>query len=687
VRWLVLPLILPVAALALFPGTALAHDERDVTFPDGSGSVPEYRTGGTQLLVCKTDVADFEARIAGFEPSLQERNRALLSQCGREGYRHLQEAVDAAAPGTTILVLPGVYREEPSLAPPAGECASIDAPHGGGEDHYQVLSFEQQVACPHEQNLVAILGKQDLQIEGTGAAPTDVVIDAQYRKLNAIRADRADGFYLRNLTAQRTTFNSVYVMETDGFAIDTVVARWNDEYGFLVFANDHGRLSNCEGYGNGDAAIYPGSASNLNADAGHSVSRYAVEITGCYGHHNLLGYSGTAGNSVWAHDNVFTDNSAGVAMDSAFPDHPGMPQNHALFERNVIGNNNVDYYRHVRDGTCERPSVQRGYEDGVVCPTVGLPVGTGIVNPGGNYNIFRDNWIYGHEYAGFLTSWVPGFIRGDTGPGAQFDTSHHNRYYDNALGSTRPPGEYRPNRIDFWWDGQGVGSCWQDGNHLVTEPRVLPLCGTDELPSGLPVGRFLPEPSKLLKLYVCAEYSLADQAIPGNCDWYGASGLARIEVQAALTEAVLLGLVLFGLWARRLRRAAYGLGSLLTALAGLAVGVFGSAYEGTALAPIGLALFGLGTIGLGWTLRTRWGPGFGWLTVLLGVAGVLGALDRGITMIPYLPVPPSFLRLLIELVWIPWAVVVLVRRRRTSAAAPAAEPVEPSPQAAVASQA
>jgi hypothetical protein len=673
-------LIVPFAALALTPGTALAHDEREVTFPDGRGSVPQYRTEGPQLLVCKTDRATFESRIAGFETERRDRNRDLFDQCQVDGFRHLQEAVDAANPGTTILVLPGLYREEPSLAPATGACGSLDAPTGGGRDHYQVLSFEQQVGCPHEQNLVAILGKRDLQIEGTGAGPTDVVIDAQYRKLNAIRADRADGLYLRNLTAQRTTFNAVYVMETDGFAIEEVLARWNDEYGFLVFANDHGRLSNCEGYGNGDAAIYPGSASNINAGAGHEVDRYAVEITGCYGHHNLLGYSGTAGNSVWAHDNVFTENSAGVAMDSAFPDHPGMPQNHALFEDNRIGGNNQDYYRYVRDGTCQRPSEQRGYERGVVCPTVGLPPGTGIINPGGNYNIFRDNDIYAHDYAGLLTSWVPGFIRGATGPGEQFDTSHHNRYYDNALSA---------NRIDFWWDGQGRGSCWQDANHLVTEPRVLPRCGADELPAGAPVGRVLPEPAKLLKLYVCAEYSLVDQRIPANCDWYGAEGLARIEVQAALAEAALLGMLLLALWARWLRRSGLATGSLLVALAGLVVGAIGSAYEGTALIPIGLVLFGLGTMSLGLVLRDVGRPGFGaarkpnvalcgWLTVALGAIAVLGAVDRGLVMIPYLPVPPSVLRLLLELVWVPWSLVVLVRRRARAAAVPVPAPRRPA---------
>jgi hypothetical protein len=301
----------------------------------------------------------------------------------------------------------------------------------------------------------------------------------------------------------------------------------------------------------------------------------------------------------------------------------------------------------------------------VVCPAVGVPVGTGVLNPGGNYNTFRDNEIVGHEYAAFVTNWVPGFIRGANGLGEQFDTSHHNRYYDNAL---------RDNRIDFWWDGQGRGSCWQDANHLVTEPRVLPVCAADDLPAGLPVGRLLPEPAKGLKMYVCNGYSLEDRAIPASCDWFGASGLNRIEVQASLAEAALLGVLLLALWARWLRRSRLATGSLLLALGGLALGVIGSAYEGTALIPIGLALFGLGTTSLGLVLRDIGRSAFGWLTVALGAVGVLGAVDRGLTMIPLLPVPPSVLRLLLEVVWVPWAVVVLVRRR-----ARAADPVVDRP--------
>ncbi|MER7764395.1 right-handed parallel beta-helix repeat-containing protein, partial [Streptomyces sp. NPDC097619] len=343
--------LLALLALLLAAPDARAHEERPVTFPDGSGSVPTYRTGEPDLLVCKTDRAAFGRRISGFPAPLRARNQTLFERCAKSGYRHLQQAVDAVdRPGMNIAVLPGLYEEEPSLPEPTGACASLKAP--SSSLGYQILSFAQQRQCPHNQNLVAILGKTDLQIEGTGASRLDVVFDAKYRKLNALRADESDGIYFRNLTAQRTTFNSLYILAGDGFVIDDVLTRWNDEYGFLTFASDHGLYKNCESYGNGDSGIYPGSASDINDGRGYDVPRHSIEIANCRSHHNMVGYSGTAGDSVWVHDSEFDHNMGGASMDSAFPGHPGLPQNHAKFERNLIHDNNQDYYRHVADGTC-----------------------------------------------------------------------------------------------------------------------------------------------------------------------------------------------------------------------------------------------------------------------------------------------------------------------------------------------
>jgi len=487
---------------------ATAHDERPAEFPPGTGSVPTYRTSGPYLLVCKVDDAAFAARIAGFPDALKAQNQALYQECKTTGFRHLQEAVDnVTTQGTRILVLPGVYHEEPSLTPQTGACAGL-------EDQ-NPLTYQQQWDCRHAHNLVAILGDDPadadsscdnalcaLQVEGTGQAFTDVVVDGRFHKLNVVRADRADGVYFRNFTVQHSQFNALYILETDGFAIDRMLGRWNDEYGFLTFADDHGLYTDCEAYGNGDAGLYPGSASDINKNQGLNVIRYAIEIKNCSSHHNTLGYSGTAGNSVWVHDNDFSHNSTGVSTDSAFPDHPGLPQDHSRFQGNRVSSNNENYYGYIRDGTCDQPYADRGYDQGVVCPTVLVPVGTGYLLAGGNYNLYDLNQVYDNWRYGFMQFYVPAAVRGDTDPTHQFDTSHYNRYLDNSLASGSD-GSVKPNGLDFWWDEQGIGNCWE-GNvsaagKVTSDPPKLPDCKK-------PSSSLTPNPVKSASIAPCALY-------------------------------------------------------------------------------------------------------------------------------------------------------------------------------------
>ncbi|WP_051794535.1 right-handed parallel beta-helix repeat-containing protein [Streptomyces sp. NRRL S-87] len=670
--------LLALLGLLVAAPSALAHEERPVTLPDGSGSVPAYRAAEPDLLVCKTDRADFERRVAGFPEDLRRRNLALFAKCSRSGYRHLQAAVDAVhRPGMNIAVLPGLYEEEPSLPAPAGACARLKAPKSALG--YQILSYEQQAACPHNQNLVAILGKKDLQIEGTGAARTDVVIDAKYQKLNAIRADGSDGVYFRNFTAQRTTFNALYVLAGDGFVIDDVLTRWNDEYGFLTFASDHGLYKNCESYGNGDSGIYPGSASNINDGRGYDVPRHSIEITGCRSHHNMVGYSGTAGDSVWAHDNEFDHNMGGASMDSAFPGHPGLPQNHALFQRNLIHDNNQDYYRYVADGTCAKPPIARGYERGVVCPQISMPPGTGIITAGGNWNVYEGNWVYGHRRAAFFLSAVPAFIRGEERWSKQADTSHHNRYAGNHLGVDKA-GTSRPNGMDVWWDGQGKGNCWQSGTSGST-PWTLPECGVARGDVSGGSARLVGEPVKLVQLLVCADYSVQARRLPAGCDWYGATGIARVETQIALAAAAVLALVGGVLWWRRLRGSRLGTVATLLGAAGLALDVAGSTtgLQHTVVPVLALLLTGAWWVGAGPVLRRGGRRRLGGATVLLGVVTLLDAFDKGVAMIPWTPVGPAWVRGLVAVVWVLWAVIASARHDAPGAGGDPAPDPEPVP--------
>ena len=657
--WLA-PALLAATVVAMSPVIAGAHYERPTTPPDGRGDVPPYRVSGPHLVVCKDYEPDFAKRIAAFPTALQDVNRQLYAECLHGGYRDLQGAVDhVSSAGTTILVLPGIYMEEPSLALEPDSCYQLNSPRI--KFGYQLLSYEQQKKCPHQQNLVGIFGVKDLQIEGTGAAPSDVIFDAQFQKLNVIRGDRTDGLYLRNFTTERSTFNGVYVIETDGFVIDRVVGRWNTEYGFLSFAADHGVFTGCEAYGNGDSGIYPGGTSDINRGRRFDVIRYAIEVTGCRSHDNTLGYSGTGGDSVWVHNNEFDHNMGGASMDSLFPNHPGLPQNHALFEHNLIHSNNSNYYAQVWDGTCALPYQLRGIEKGVVCPAVPVPVGSGILVIGGDYDIFRENWVYDNWRVGFVQLGVPGLVRGDNTWPAQEETSNFNRYIGNHMGSDSR-GENLPNGLDFFWDGQGVGSCWQDAHPSGTEPIAVPAC---------PAGgqqRLIADPNKLVLFIDCTRYKLAAKILPAGCDWFDtpprpgvfAASIPILSV-APIVQFIAV-LVVFAMLVRRRGRpgrlaisasCAAGFGSILLLLA--------STEQFWHLAAPGIGILGIGWLGAASLVPTR---RLAVLTLMLGVVALFEAVDSGIVLLP-VPVGPVWPRVVLEVAWIAWIGAVLVKATQT----------------------
>ena len=509
-------------------GTASAHEERESQFPSGNGTTPTYRPfseATPRLVVCKPDSRQRIARIA--DPRLRAFNQRLLGECR---FEHLQAAVDSVnKQGTNIYVLPGVYREEPSHNPPCTR------DYDGG-----VVDYDLIVSCGEVINLVTIAGDDpadedivcdnalcDLQIEGTGARMEDVVFrggftaDGDWVKHNGIKADRADGFYLRNVTAELFRENAIYVHETDGYALDRINARHNDLYGILTFTSDHGLIQDCDTSYNGDSGVYPGSAADVNADNPNTerLTRWSVEIRRCNTHHNALGFSGTAGNSVWFHDNLVHHNQAGYVTDSFVGGHPGMPQDHAFLERNRIFANNNNYVKEfVQSGTCDRKPADRGYGKGTVCPAFPVPVGTGVLIAGGNRNLVTENHIYDNWRAGAMLFWVPGAIRGDDTAQAQFDTSNGNHFTRNWLGR-HPSGALQPNGTDWSWDEQGVGNCWE-GNvpftGAVTDDVVLPLPDCKSGGSRSPVGNAV----KSATFAPCATYNREDMQDPPLCDWF-----------------------------------------------------------------------------------------------------------------------------------------------------------------------
>ena len=148
-------LLLAIAATA-----AYGHAERLSYYPNHKlGEVPKYRTTGKALVVCKADSGRRIRRL--LNGRAERRNLKLLDRCR---FRHVQAAVNAAKSNYRILILPGVYREEPSRRVPepnprcAGDYQEYANPRFGATDTVRVANYDYQRRCRNAQNLIAIIG-------------------------------------------------------------------------------------------------------------------------------------------------------------------------------------------------------------------------------------------------------------------------------------------------------------------------------------------------------------------------------------------------------------------------------------------------------------------------------------------------------------------------------------------------
>jgi hypothetical protein len=594
------------------------------THPPAGGEVPTARsftsltTGagpGDVLVVCKgsegaTSLAALEnsvnqARKRGFRlrPSqpktklskqeadrLIEVNEGLADQCA---YHSIQQAVFDAENNDRIAIMPGLYREPDSRSAPENDPAcnpSLLQEDASGD---LAPSYEYQATCPNDQNLIYVQGRAvvgdppepplsdrrgipaqelgpcvrcNLQIEGTGAKPEDVILDAGtdysgsgprakpggYAKDVVLRVDRADGFVGLNFLVRGAQEHGFYNEEVDGVLLDRVKFFWAADYGHLSFTSDHNRVQNCEGFGAGDAVVYPGGAPETGSQATDfypDAPRTNTVITNCDLHGSALGFSGSMGNAVRITGNHIYGNSTGISSDTlSSAGHPGFPADSSEIDNNYIYSNNLDLYR----------------EDAPVDILVPVPIGTGIIYPGMNDAAVHDNWIFDNWRDGAMLFSVPdaltsgGGAEGDIFPGVScpgapangFSTSCGNRFFENRVG--RAPNGFRlpdaidmfgnvhaadnarpkkPNGNDFWWGeffASSIGNCWfantgTDGTaESVTGPGEagrLPADPPQTLPSDCATSVGRNDFAKLLYLIECGN-GPDDDTGPTDCDWW-----------------------------------------------------------------------------------------------------------------------------------------------------------------------
>jgi Right handed beta helix region len=530
-----LPLVAALTVLlAIATGVAFGHVERSSYWPDpaadtsvrpdAGGAVPKARglasalrrrARGDTYVVCKQNSmrralrSIRSARRNGWKLRPTARTRKLSRKAarrltrinrrlaGRCRFRHIQAAVNRAGNNDRVVVMPGVYLEEPSRRKPTNDpkCVQYEEESENGQG---AATYRYQVECPNDQNLIFVQGRAlsdepvpfppradrrgipdegacvrcNLQIEGSGVKAEDVVVDlaknpraAKLRgpaaplKEVGIRADRADGFVLRNMTFAHAKEHGIYVHEMDGYLLARVKLFYNQEYGTLTFTSDHGVTKDCEAMGSGDAGVYPGAAPETSEQTTEGARRLNQLITRCDVHHNTIGYSGTMGNATRVVNNNFYDNSTGITTDSFFAGgHPGYPQDGAVFENNNIYSNNFNSYEEGSD----------------VEPRVPVPVGVGIMIAGGNGNEIRGNRIWDNWRRGTMLFHVPDALSNSSGMNS---VSHRNRQHDNVLGRALN-GDRLPNGVDFWWDDAPAqeDNCWFGNGNATSSPPapILP---------------------------------------------------------------------------------------------------------------------------------------------------------------------------------------------------------------------
>jgi len=577
-----------LGALVLVPALASAHLERPSYWPDpgrdtsvappAGGGVPDARTlasalnpraRGTTRVVCQGPEARRsttllnrslrQARRTGFRlrPSqprvryTQQRakrvrslNRRFADRCR---FDSIQEAIERSGTNDRVVIMPGLYREPESRSQPVNDprCADLTVEDTAGRP---APSYEYQVACPHDQNLLYVQGRElgsqpppsppradrhgipdvgpclrcNLQLDGSGVKPEDVILDAGtaypdgkpgakpggHAKDVVLRVDRGDGFVGRNFLMRGGLEHGFYTEETDGVLLDRTKFFWNADYGHLSFTTDHHVVKNCHGFGSGDAVVYPGASPETGSQARASfypdAPRYNTVIRDCDLHHSMLAYSGSMGNSVRITRNHVYGTVAGISTDTiSAQGHPGFPADSVKIDNNLIYSNNLNLY-----GT--EPPVE---------PLVGvLPVGTGIIWAGHNDGRVHDNWIFDNWRRGAMLFAVPDALvepegsvnAGISCPSSLWElpelpveipelpidiplptpsdprnlgvsTSCGNRFFDNRMGVAPPgfemppgvramgnlvggDGGVLPNGVDFWWDEFPLnsGNCWYE---------------------------------------------------------------------------------------------------------------------------------------------------------------------------------------------------------------------------------
>jgi hypothetical protein len=299
----------------------------------------------------------------------------------------IQAAVDAAAPGDTILVEPGTYKFVP--APP--EAGKYNYGLRIKTDNLRLIG--KVVPGRGEAGKVRILydgppGRAGDVGAGVYAAP-DVSLPGSSRSCDPDVSDDSDlgqlckansvkGFYIRGFTVEGFPRNGIQTRWVDGFQFVSNESVNNLNNGIYPTLSANGLVRDNVSYGSLDTAMWVAGSEN-------------VRVIGNEMFGSVIGFEITVSNNVWVTQNKIYGNTVGIGL--FHPNGAGNPPKPVManwvIEQNEVYDNNL----------FPNPAPPGSFQSE-------LPPGVGILAVGVSDHVISKNVVTGNDFVGIaLLGW------------------------------------------------------------------------------------------------------------------------------------------------------------------------------------------------------------------------------------------------------------------------------------------